>query len=128
MTMRLHADRIDATIGTTPFGDLIKELVNILFFEIDCFCASGCRQCQAFGNKVDRDNVPGAQHLRAANAELSYRAATPNSDRVSILDLREFRALKSGWENVRQKEYLLVSQTFRHFSGAYVGKGDPDIF
>src|SRR5690242_14385545 len=84
--MGFHAHRIDTAVRPPALGDLVETFADIFVVEIYRFGARARRHRNALRNTIDRHDVTGAQHLRAANAELSYRAAAPDGNRIAIFD------------------------------------------
>jgi hypothetical protein len=62
MAVRFHSHGVDATVGTSAFGDLVQPLVNIFFFEVNRLRAGFLRKCKPFGNSVNGNDTLSPEH------------------------------------------------------------------
>jgi hypothetical protein len=76
---------------------------------------------------VERDHPFRAQHVRAADGELSDRSATPHRDNIAALDVAILRGHESGREDVREEQCLVVAQAFGNFHGTDIGERHAHI-
>ncbi len=77
---------------------------------VDDFGSAILCQPQTFRNAIDSDHLARTQHLRAANCELTDRAAAPDRDHTSVLDVAVFGRHVARRKDVAKEEHLVVFQ------------------
>ncbi len=114
--------------GPASASQLFQRLDQIRRLRIvDDFGAAFLRQPQPLRNAIDADHLARAQHLGAANGELSDRSAAPDRDDVTVLDIAVLGRHVAGREDVAQEEHLLVLQIALDLQRSDVGEGHARI-
>lgn len=75
--------------GAAALRHVLNALVDVDFVKIDRLGAGIGGERKPFRDGVDRDDAVGAEQERAADRDLTDRAAAPNRDRVARLDVAE---------------------------------------
>src|SRR6185369_17557382 len=126
--MRLHADRVDAGVGAASSRHRLESLDQVRsFFVVDDLGISTSSELQSFGEAIDRNHSPGAQHERRSDRELADRTTSPHSDYLSRLDVACLCRLISGWEDVRQKQHFLIRYIVGNLDWSDIRHRNADI-
>jgi hypothetical protein len=117
------------TSAPSPFADLLDPLEDVLFREIDDVRGAGLsRHGDALRYGFDGDDALGAKHLDGLDREQGDGTRAPDRHDLSTLDAGLLRGLIACWENVGQKEDLLVLHSVRHLHGRDIGHRHAHIF
>src|SRR5579884_4126437 len=110
--MRFQADCVDACVRTPaaclPF-QLIDDIIHFLI--VDDVSISLASKVQPLSKAIDGNDFLGPEEICTANRELTDRAAAPDCDHVTRLNVTVFSRHVSRRENVGQEQYLIVRQT-----------------
>src|SRR5579872_491190 len=74
---------------------------------------------------IDCNHALCAKQKCAADCKLADWATSPNRDHVTRLDLAILRRHVAGGKNIRQKQYLLVIESIRHFERPNIYEWHP---
>ncbi len=128
MTVRFHADRIDARVRPAPARELEQRFRNAHFFVVQRNgIALLSRLAQALGETIDRDDALRAEQIGARDGEQSDGAASPHGDGVALPDRAVLRTHVAGRENVREKQHLLVGEVIRHLDRSDIGEWNSHV-
>ncbi len=114
------SDGIDAAVGSSTRRHHHQAVVDVVLAEVDRFGAGRLGHAHALRHPVDRDDVPRAEHLRAAYRELTHGAASPHGHEVALFDAAVLGGHVSRREDVGQEQDLLVGQRTLDPDGADV--------
>src|SRR5215510_14759557 len=76
-SVRLHANRIDAGVGTDAAGHVPQLVEHVGIHRIDRLCATLVRHDETLRYRVDRDHATSAEQERAPDGELANGTAAP---------------------------------------------------
>ena len=126
--MRLHADRVDARVGTAPARELAQRFQHVRFAVVDGVGAElERREAQPLREAIDGNDALGAEEQRRGDREQPDRPAAPHRYRVAALDGAVLRRHVAGRQDVGEEEQLIVAQFLRHLDRSDVGHRHPEI-
>src|SRR5215216_2675799 len=83
---------------------------------------------QALWEAINRDDAGRIEHPGALDRKLTYRATTPNRNRIPRLNISLLSGHITGRENIREEEDLLITKTIFNFERTDIRKRHTDIF
>ena len=121
--MRLHADRINAPVGSDVAGHVLQRLHHVIhFFVVNDFGATFFRHAQAVIETVDRNHALRSEHEGRPNRKLGDRTASPNGDGVAGFNIGVHGSKVAGRINIGEEHQLLIRNSFRHFERPDIGE------
>src|SRR5437879_4226780 len=100
ISVSLHANRVNTSIGTDVPGQVLQYLKNVInLFVVDCLGPCLLRHLQTIVEAINGDHAFSSEHEGASNRKLAYRAASPDGDRIALLNVGIHRPEIAGWEN-----------------------------
>ena len=124
--MSFHADRVDAFFRTFAVSEIAENFEHTLVFEMDRRRSASLRQ--SFRHAINRDYLLGSEQNRAPDCHLPHRSATPDRHGIGGLDVALHHRLPARWENISEKQHLLIRQIFRHLDVRRIRERRPHIF
>ncbi len=124
----LHADAVDARIGSKSAGHLVERLADRHLRIIEDFGAQLPRERQPRREMINCDHPTGPQQQRRLDREQTHRAAAPDRNRVTGFDVGIDRRVPPGGQNIGQKQHVVVGQIVGDDHRTDIGIGYANIF
>src|SRR5215469_14115015 len=118
-----HSHRLDASIRSTTARHFFQCLDHVInFVAIDNARAGLAREAKALRPAVYRDHLTCTEQNRAADSELAHRAATPDGDHITLMNIAVFGSHIARRKNISEEEDFLIRQTIGNLHRTNIGK------